>query len=64
MSLAKVLLDVVLESPRLIILGDVNIHAKTPLLYMAQDFITSLTSFDLAEIVTGPIHERGHNLLH
>lgn len=57
-ELAEVLLDVVLETPKLIVLGNFNnIHVDDTSLGPAQDFIVSLTALGLSQIVSGPTHD-------
>lgn len=52
----------VLETPRLIVLEDFNIHIKDTLLRLVRDFTLSLTALGLSQIVTGPKHKRGRIL--
>ncbi|KAF7252108.1 putative uncharacterized transposon-derived protein F52C9.6, partial [Varanus komodoensis] len=54
--------DLVLRTPRMLVLGDFNIHAEASLTGAAQDFMASMTAMGLSQHVTGPTHERGHTL--
>ncbi|KAF7238147.1 Sperm-associated antigen 17 [Varanus komodoensis] len=54
--------DLVLKTPRMLVLGDFNFHAKTVLTGAAQDFMASMTAMGLSQHVIGPTHERGHTL--
>ena len=51
-----------LVSPMLIILGDFDIHAEATLLGMAQDFMFSMETMGLSQVVFGPSHAAGHAL--
>ena len=51
-----------LRSPRLLVLGDVNIHAEAALSGAAQDFMVSMTTMGLSQHTIGPTHVAGHTL--
>ena len=55
-KLTEVVLDLVLRTPRLLVLGDFNIHVEAALTAAAQDFM------GLSQYVIGPTHEKGHTL--
>ncbi|XP_061490084.1 uncharacterized protein LOC133388035 [Rhineura floridana] len=61
-ELAGVVSGLVLESPRLVVLGDFNIHAETALSGVAQDFMASMTTMGLSQVLSGPTHAAGHTL--
>uniref|UniRef100_A0A803SSU4 Reverse transcriptase domain-containing protein n=2 Tax=Anolis carolinensis TaxID=28377 RepID=A0A803SSU4_ANOCA len=51
-----------LESQRLIVLGDFNVHAETTLTGAAQDFMATMATMGLSQLVSGPTHRAGHTL--
>ena len=55
-------MDLVLRTPRLLVLGDLNIHAKAALTGVAQDFMATMTTMGLPQYVIGPTYEKGHTL--
>ncbi|KAF7253167.1 Xanthine dehydrogenase/oxidase [Varanus komodoensis] len=61
-ELMEIISDLVLRTPRMLVLGDFNLHAETGLTGAAQDFMASMTAMGLSQHVTGPTHERGHTL--
>ncbi|KAF7245134.1 Threonylcarbamoyladenosine tRNA methylthiotransferase [Varanus komodoensis] len=61
-ELTEIVSDLVLRTPRMLVLGDFNLHAETGLTGAAQDFMASMTAMGLSQHVTGPTHERGHTL--
>ncbi|XP_053151089.1 uncharacterized protein LOC128344612 [Hemicordylus capensis] len=61
-ELAGVVSEVALGSPRLIVLGDFNVHAEAPLVGAAQDFMASMATMGLSQLVSGPTHVAGHTL--
>ncbi|KAF7247270.1 Netrin receptor UNC5B [Varanus komodoensis] len=61
-ELTETVSDLVLRTPRMLVLGDFNIHAEASLTGAAQDFMASMTAMGLSQHVTGPTHERGHTL--
>ena len=56
-ELTEVVSDLVLRIPRLLVLGDLNIHAKAALTGAAQDFMDAMTTMGLSQCVIGPMHE-------
>ncbi|KAF7251550.1 hypothetical protein EYD10_03015 [Varanus komodoensis] len=61
-ELTEIVSDLVLKTPRMLVLGDFNLHAETVLTGAAQDFMASMTAMGLSQHVIGPTHERGHTL--
>ncbi|KAF7243052.1 putative RNA-directed DNA polymerase from transposon BS [Varanus komodoensis] len=61
-ELTEIVSDLVLRTPRMLVLGDFNLHAETDLTGAAQDFMASMTAMGLSQHVTSPTHERGHTL--
>ncbi|KAF7244207.1 Autophagy-related protein 17 [Varanus komodoensis] len=61
-ELTEIISDLVLRNPRMLVLGDFNLHAETGLTRAAQDFMVSMTAIGLSQHVTGPTHECGHTL--
>ncbi|KAF7235017.1 C-type lectin domain family 2 member D, partial [Varanus komodoensis] len=61
-ELTETVSDLVLRTPRMLVLRDFNLHAEASLTGAAQDFMTSMTAMGLSQRVTGPTHERGHTL--
>ncbi|XP_061476577.1 uncharacterized protein LOC133381454 [Rhineura floridana] len=61
-ELTEVVSAVLLRSPGLLVLGDVNIHAEATLFGAAQDFMACMTTMGLSQYVTGPTHVAGHTL--
>ncbi|KAF7248685.1 Targeting protein for Xklp2-B [Varanus komodoensis] len=59
-ELTETVSDLVLRTPRMLVLGDFNLHAETVLTGAAQDFMAAMTAMGLSQHVTGPTHERGH----
>lgn len=55
-ELSKAVSDLVLELPKLVFLGDANIHAEAPEEGATQDFMMSMTTMDLSLAVYGPTH--------
>ena len=54
-ELTELVLGVVLGSPQLVVLGDVNIHAEAALSGVAQDFMTTMGG---SQMVSAPTHFR------
>ncbi|KAF7247959.1 putative RNA-directed DNA polymerase from transposon BS [Varanus komodoensis] len=61
-ELTETVSDLVLRTPRMLVLGDFNLHAEASLTGAAQDFMASMMAMGLSQHVTGPTHERGHSL--
>ncbi|KAF7254804.1 RNA-directed DNA polymerase from mobile element jockey [Varanus komodoensis] len=61
-ELTETVSDLVLRTPRMLVLGDFNLHAEASLTGAAQDFMASMTAMGLSQHVTGPTHQRGHTL--
>ncbi|KAF7241018.1 RNA-directed DNA polymerase from mobile element jockey [Varanus komodoensis] len=61
-ELTEIVSDLVLRTPRMLVLGDFNLHAETDLTGAAQDFMVSMVAMGLSQHVIGPTHERGHTL--
>ena len=53
-ELMEVVSDLVLRTPRLLVLGDCNIHAEAALTGAAQDFMAAMTIMGLSKCVIGP----------
>ena len=51
-----------LESSRLVVLEDFNVHADTNLLGAAQHFMSFMTTLDLSQVISGPTYIAGHTL--
>ena len=51
-----------LRTPRLLVLGDLSIHATAALTGVAQDFMATMTTMELSQCVIGSTHEKGHTL--
>ena len=49
-----------LESPRVLVLGDFNIHAEAEISGPALEFLETMASFDMSQHVNGPTHVGGH----
>lgn len=45
-----------LESPRPVVLEDFNVHAEAPWVRAAQDYMATLTTMDLPQVISGPRH--------
>ncbi|KAF7252318.1 Solute carrier family 22 member 7 [Varanus komodoensis] len=61
-ELMEIVSDLVLKTPRMLVLGDFNLHAETGLTGVAQDFMASMTAMGLSQHVIGLTHEHGHTL--
>ncbi|KAF7245399.1 RNA-directed DNA polymerase from mobile element jockey [Varanus komodoensis] len=61
-ELTEIISDLVLKTPRMLVLGDFNLHAETDLTSAAQDFMASMMATGLSQHVIGPTHECGHML--
>ncbi|KAF7253354.1 Fibroblast growth factor receptor 2 [Varanus komodoensis] len=61
-ELTEIIWDLVLRTPRMLVLGDFNLHAETGLTRAAQDFMASMMAMGLSQHVTGLTHECGHTL--
>ena len=61
-ELTEVVAAALLKSPRLLVLGDVNIHAEAALSGAAQDFMVSMATMGLSQHAIGPTHVAGHTL--
>ncbi|KAF7243157.1 Ephrin type-A receptor 4 [Varanus komodoensis] len=61
-ELRETVSDLVLRTPRMLVLGDFNLHAETGLTRAVQIFMASMTAMGLSQHVTGLTHERGHTL--
>ncbi|KAF7251034.1 putative RNA-directed DNA polymerase from transposon BS [Varanus komodoensis] len=61
-ELTEIVSDLVLRTPRMLVLGDFNLHAETGLTRAVQDFMASMMAMGLSQHVTGPTHECGHTL--
>ena len=61
-ELTELVLELVLESPRLLVLGDFNIPFKTILTGASWEFVASMTNMGLSQLVSGPTHSAGHTL--
>ena len=53
-ELTEAVSDLVLRTPRLLVLGDLNIHAEAALTGAAQDFMAAMTTMGLSQCVIGP----------
>ncbi|KAF7254272.1 putative RNA-directed DNA polymerase from transposon BS, partial [Varanus komodoensis] len=61
-ELTEIVSELVLKTPRMLVLGDFNLHAETVLTGVVLDFMTSMAAMGLSQHVIGPTHERGHTL--
>ncbi|KAF7242125.1 Transcription factor COE3 [Varanus komodoensis] len=61
-ELMKIVSDLVLKTPRMLVLRDFNLHTETVLTGTAQDFMASMAAMGLSQHVIGPTHKRGHTL--
>ena len=61
-ELTEVVSNLVLRTHRLLVLEDLNIHAKAALTGAAQDFMAAMTIMGLSQYVIGSTHEKGHTL--
>ncbi|KAF7244472.1 VWFA and cache domain-containing protein 1 [Varanus komodoensis] len=61
-ELTETVSDLVLRTPRMLVLGDFNLHAESGLTGAAQDFMASMTAMGLSQHIIDPTHERGHTL--
>ncbi|KAF7250183.1 putative RNA-directed DNA polymerase from transposon BS [Varanus komodoensis] len=61
-ELTEIVSDLVLRTPRMLVLGDFNLHAESGLTGAAQDFMASMTAMGLSQHVSAPTHEHGHTL--
>ena len=61
-ELTEVVSDLVLRTPRLLVLEDLNIHAEAALTGAAQDFMVTMTTMGLSQYVISLTHEKGHTL--
>uniref|UniRef100_A0A2D4H749 Endonuclease/exonuclease/phosphatase domain-containing protein n=1 Tax=Micrurus lemniscatus lemniscatus TaxID=129467 RepID=A0A2D4H749_MICLE len=50
------------EFPRLMVLGDFNLPSLGESSDAAQEFMASMTTMDLTQVVQGPTHRGGHML--
>ena len=53
---------IVLNTERLLIIGDFNIHVCCDSRPLVKDFLNLIDSFNLKQSVTAPTHEKGHTL--
>uniref|UniRef100_A0A803TC32 Reverse transcriptase domain-containing protein n=1 Tax=Anolis carolinensis TaxID=28377 RepID=A0A803TC32_ANOCA len=61
-ELAEVVSGLAVESRRLIVLGDFNVHAEANLSGAAQDFMAAMATMGLSQLISGPTHSVGHTL--
>ncbi|XP_053229031.1 uncharacterized protein LOC128406005 [Podarcis raffonei] len=61
-EMTELVLEAVLGTPRLLVLGDFNIHVETAGSGASQDFMAAMTTMGLFQHVTGPTHKAGHTL--
>ena len=61
-ELTEVVSDLLLRTPRLLVLADLNIHAEAALSGVAQDFMATMTTMGLSQFVVGPTHGKAHTL--
>ena len=61
-ELADFVSAALLGSPRLLVLGDFNIHAEMEVSGPVLDFLGTMASWDMSQNVNGPIHVGGHML--
>ena len=47
-ELTEIVSDLALRTPRLLVLGDLNIHAEATLTGVTQDFIATMTTMGLS----------------
>ena len=53
---------IVLNTDRLLIIGDFNIHVCCDSRPLVKDFLNLIDSFNLKQSVTAPTHEKSHTL--
>ncbi|KAF7235211.1 Vomeronasal type-2 receptor 26 [Varanus komodoensis] len=56
-ELTEIIPDLVLKTPRMLVLGDFNLQAETVKTGAAQDFMASVMAMGLSKHVFGPTHE-------
>ncbi|KAF7245196.1 Receptor-type tyrosine-protein phosphatase mu [Varanus komodoensis] len=61
-ELTEIVSDLVLRTPRMLVLGDFSLHVEMDLTRAAQNFMASMTAMGLSQHVSGLTHERGHTL--
>ncbi|KAF7253150.1 hypothetical protein EYD10_01179 [Varanus komodoensis] len=61
-KLTEIVSNLVLKTPRMLVLRDFNLHAETVLTGAAQDFMASMAVKGLSQHVSGLTHECGHTL--
>ena len=62
MELADFVSVALLGSPRLLVLGDFNVHAEAEASGPALEFLETMASLDVSQHVNGPIYGGGHTL--
>ena len=61
-ELADFISMALLVSPRLLFLGDFNVHAEVEVSSPALEFLETMASLDMSQHVNGPTHVGGHTL--
>ena len=56
-ELKEVISDLVVKTPRLLLLGDLNLHAEATLTGAVQNFMATMTTMGLSQHVIGLTHE-------
>lgn len=59
-SAGSVLSDVMLESPQQFALADFTVHVKASADKAAQEFMASMATVGLSQVISGPAHQAGH----
>lgn len=47
---------------RLLVLGDINVHAKDATPSQAKDLVSFMAALGLSQFVSAPTHQAGHTL--
>lgn len=62
LELADLVSDVILESSILLLLGAFNIHAESAQDKPVPDFLATMSTLDLSQVISGSTHLGGHML--
>ena len=61
-SLLEAVMAWALQYPRLLVLGDFNVHADSPSSRIDLDLMSTMAALGFSQFVTGPTHQAGHTL--
>lgn len=61
---ADLVLDMGLESPRFLVLGDFNTHAEAVEDKLAQDILATMTTLGTSQVIPGPVHQGAYSRPH